>query len=80
MATTERKKKVKLTDPSLVYYGPHPCSDQNGNRKTGNFGCNARIVKAGNGAPAELEFDFPAEGVAYPNYVFTPHVCAEHKK
>lgn len=70
----------KMDDPKLVYYGPYPCKDTLVNRKMDNTGCDARIVKAGNGAHPSLEFDYPAEGWAYPNTEYTPHICAEHKK
>lgn len=41
-------------DPKLVYYGPHPCQTCDPKGKKGTF-----IVKAGNGAPDYLEFDYP---------------------
>lgn len=50
--------EVDGTDPKLVYYGPHPCQkcDPKGDRGT-------LIVKAGNGAPDYLEFDYPEKDV-----------------
>jgi len=49
-------KNITRDDISLVYYGPHACQvcDPIGTRGT-------LIVKAGNGAPDHLEFDFPSE-------------------
>lgn len=55
----------------IVYYGPHPCQTCDKNGKKGTM-----IVKAGNGAPENLEFEFPNEakklmptgfGGPYPN-------------
>lgn len=70
---------IDITDPKLVYYGPHPCEkcDPKGTKGT-------LIVKAGNGAPDSLEFDYPVEaeekntkGYAYPNttvgYIWKKH-------
>lgn len=55
----------RSADPSLVYYGPHSC------QKCDPFGDKGTlIVKAGNGAPDDLEFDFPRgikQGIIYPN-------------
>lgn len=59
---------IPLSDPANpkhVYYGPHHCQrcDATGYRST-------KIVKAGNGAPNFLEFDYPyyeGLGVVYPN-------------
>jgi hypothetical protein len=45
---------VPLNDPRLVYYGPHPCQKCDPLGKKGTL-----IVKAGNGAPEYLEFDYP---------------------
>ncbi len=52
-----KKQKVDPADKSLVYYGPHECRVCDkilGEKKS-------RIVKAGNGAPDDLEFDYPDE-------------------
>ena len=55
----------------LVYYGPHPCQNCDKDGKKGTM-----IVKAGNGAPGNLAFEFPKEyeaqhvagqGGPYPN-------------
>lgn len=53
------------TDKNLVYYGPHPCAKCDPDGKKGTM-----IVKAGNGAPDDLEFDYPKDkdmGIIYPN-------------
>lgn len=47
---------IPLNDPSLVYYGPHPCQVCDPNGLHGTI-----ITKAGNGAPDSLEFDYPRE-------------------
>ena len=65
---------IKKEDPKLVYYGPHPCQrcDKDGKKGT-------RIVKAGNGAPADLEFDYPqkeAEKIPMTGYPY-PNNCSE---
>lgn len=62
---------LKKEDPTIVYYGPHPC------KKCDPLGLkHTRIVKAGNGAPDTMEYDFPKEaenitdtapGWPYPN-------------
>lgn len=60
---------IHKTDKKLVYYGPHPCQkcDKGGSKGT-------LIVKAGNGAPDELEFDF-THGSHYPNHQWIQHSC-----
>ncbi len=60
---------IKETDKNLVYYGPHPCQkcDKDGQKGT-------LIVKAGNGAPDHLEFDF-VHDCHYPNHVWKQHAC-----
>ncbi len=74
---------MEKTDKSLVYYGPHACAkcDPKGLKKT-------LIVKAGNGAPDNLEFDYPASADAvktdgsfpYPNthpeLIWNQHQCS----
>lgn len=68
-------------DERLVYYGPYRCADTQTPRKKGNTGCDKMIVKAGNGASPELEFDAQKKpGIIYPNSAasslkWTPHVC-----
>lgn len=73
---------MKKTDKSLVYYGPHPCQKCDPKGKAGTL-----IVKAGNGAPATLEFDFPAGHsvqVIYPNdkpeWYWRKHKCLDITK
>ena len=58
---------VKFTDKKLVYYGPHPCQkcDPKGTKGT-------MIVKAGNGAQDNLEFDF-THNCQYPNHTWRKH-------
>lgn len=51
----------------LVWYGPHPCQKCDPKGKLGTM-----IVKAGNGAPDDLEFDF-VQDCNYPNHVWTKH-------
>lgn len=72
------RARTPKNDPSVVYYGPHPCKDTNDGRK----GCDQLIVKAGNGAPDYLEFNAQeAEGIIYPNthkgFKWTRHKCAK---
>ncbi len=57
------------TDKSLVYYGPHPCQKCDSDGKKGTL-----IVKAGDGASDELEFDF-VHGSQYPNHEWKKHIC-----
>lgn len=63
-------------DPSIVYYGPHPCQrcDPKGNKGT-------LIVKAGNedGGSSELEFNFTL-GSHYPNHEWLKHECTDITK
>lgn len=56
-------------DKDLVWYGPHPCPkcDADGSRGTS-------IVKAGNGAPDYLEFDFVHDS-HYPGHRWIQHKC-----
>lgn len=63
-------KSFIFKNPELVYYGPYPCKDTQTLRRKGNKGCNVLIVKAGNQASAELEFDAvsPFGDIVYPNY------------
>lgn len=56
---------VPMDISEVVFYGPHPCAR-----------CDKMIVKGGNGAPDDLEFDSP-EGGAYPNTVWQRHECAK---
>lgn len=70
---------MKYTNENLVYYGPHPCQKCDKNGKNGTL-----IVKAGNGAPDNLEFDFPAGKLIgsenYPNskpdWYWRRHMCS----
>jgi hypothetical protein len=65
-----RKERVmNKTDKKLVYYGPHPCQKCDPTGKLGTL-----IVKAGNGAPDNLEFDF-AHDSHYPNHIWKKHKC-----
>lgn len=69
---------MKYTNETLVYYGPHPCQKCDPDGKKGTM-----IVKAGNGAPDNLEFDYPAgkpEEITYPNdkpdWYWRRHLCS----
>ncbi len=64
-------KALDFRDESLVYYGPHPCQkcDPDGSKGT-------NIVKAGNGAPDDLEFNVSSDSY-YPNHVYRKHECVE---
>lgn len=80
---------IDLTDKNLVYYGPHPCQICD---KAGLHG--TMIVKAGNGAPDDLEFDYPLAQTQeaglthyiYPNmqganaFPWVQHVHVNHAK
>lgn len=66
--------KIKLTDKKLVYYGPHSCQKCDPKGKLGTM-----IVKAGNGAPDYLEFDFVHDS-QYPNHVWKKHECTDLTK
>lgn len=62
-----------MTDPrdsKLVYYGPHPCQKCDPEGVLGTL-----IVKTGNGASDELEFDFDHNS-HYPNHTWKQHVCS----
>lgn len=56
-----------IRDGNIVYYGPHSCKkcDADGSKGT-------MIIKAGNGASDELEFDFVQDS-HYPNHVWKQH-------
>ncbi len=60
-----QEKDLKSQD--LVYYGPHPCQKCDPFGKLGTM-----IVKAGNGAPDDLEFDFDHD-CNYPNHIWKKH-------
>ncbi len=62
-------KGINAGDNSLVYYGPHPCQKCDRDGKLGTM-----IVKAGNGAPDALEFNF-THGSHYPNHEWRRHIC-----
>ncbi len=55
---------------NLVWYGPHACQTC---ELKGIHGTN--IVKAGNGAPEDLEYDFGQDS-HYPNHVWKKHMHA----
>lgn len=59
------KMKISFKSKKLVYYGPHTCK---------RCKSDTPIVKAGNGAPESLEFDF-VHGSHYPNHVWKKHKC-----
>jgi len=61
-------KRIAKTDKKLVYYGPHPCQECDKDGAKGTL-----VVKAGNGAPKNLVFNYPKEGVPYPNYFWKKH-------
>jgi len=65
---------MKETDKKLVYYGPHACQkcDKDGTKGT-------LIVKAGNGASEELEFDF-THNSHYPNHQWEKHICSKKNR
>lgn len=65
---------MKKTDKNLVYYGPHPCQKCDPTGKRGTM-----IVKAGNGAPDNLEFNF-THGSHYPNHKWKGHKCLDITK
>lgn len=52
-----------------VWYGPHPCQKCDADVKKGT-----KIVKAGNGAPDDLEFDFVHDS-QYPGHKWSKHIC-----
>lgn len=63
-------KSQNTIPEDLVWYGPHACTkcDLDGKKET-------MIVKAGNGAPDDLEFDFVHDS-QYPNHIWKKHHCA----
>lgn len=61
-------------NPNLVYYGPHPCQKCDPTGKLGTM-----IVKAGNGVPNKLQFDFIQDS-HYPNHVWLQHKCIDITK
>lgn len=63
------KKTILKTNKNLVYYGPHPCQKCDPDGKKGTM-----IVKAGNGAPQTLQFNF-TQGSHYPNHKWKSHNC-----
>lgn len=65
---------INLRDPNLVYYGPHACQKCDKDGKKGTL-----IVKAGNGAPDDLGFDF-VHGSHYPNHEWKKHVCSDKNR
>lgn len=62
---------MEKTNRDLVYYGPHPCQKCDKDGKKGTM-----IVKAGNGAPDELEFNFIHHS-HYPNHDWKQHKCSD---
>lgn len=74
---------MKKEDKKLVYYGPHPCQKCDSDGKKGTM-----IVRAGNGAPDNLQFDYPKEthgaSTAYPNthpkFLWKTHKCIDTTK
>lgn len=57
----------------LVWYGPHSCKRCDPTALNGTM-----IVKAGNGAPDDLEFNFVHDS-QYPNHVWVQHRCFESR-
>ncbi len=66
--------QIIKTSKNLVYYGPHSCQRCDPKGRLGTM-----IVKAGNGAPDELEFDF-VQGSHYPNHTWKKHKCVDLTK
>ena len=69
LALMKNQNMFMLKDNSiLIYYGPHPCQqcDVDGSKGT-------LIVRAGNGAPRNLIFDYPQ--IIYPNTKWKKHKC-----
>lgn len=56
------------TNKKLIYYGPHPCQKCDKDGKKGTM-----IVKADNGAPDSLEFNFTHDS-NYPNHIWKRHL------
>ena len=65
---------MEKDNQDLVYYGPHPCQKCDKDGKKGTL-----IVKAGNGAPDDLEFDFTYDS-HYPNHVWKKHICSDKNR
>lgn len=59
---------------NLVWYGPHPCQRCDKEGKKGTL-----IVKAGNGALDELEFDFVHDS-HYPHHQWKRHICSDKNR
>lgn len=64
---------MEANSKRIVYYGPHPCQKCDPEGKKGTM-----IVKAGNGAPDFLEFDF-VHGSHYPNHAWKRHKHIKNK-
>lgn len=65
---------TKKEDPKLVYYGPHPCQRCDPKGKKGTL-----ICKAGNGAQADLEFEYKPYELRRneDNSIMYPNACPE---
>jgi hypothetical protein len=63
------RKQTKKEDRKLIYYGPHSCQRCDPTGKKGTM-----IVKAGNGAPDTLQFNFTNDSY-YPNHKWKGHIC-----
>ena len=74
LGNAQNKVADYIDNKYLVWYGPHPCQkcDPNGKKET-------MIVKAGNGADNELEFDFVHDS-QYPNHKWQKHKCLDITK
>lgn len=63
----DQQARLVPGDRNTVWYGPHPCAKCDPDGKKGTM-----IVKAGNGAPDDLEYDFVHDS-QYPNHVWQKH-------
>ena len=55
----------KITLKTATWYGPHECQ---------TCGKGTMIVKAGNGAPDSMQYNF-THGSNYPGHKWVKHVC-----
>lgn len=71
--TRQDTKPDIYKDQEIVWYGPHACQRCDHDGKNGTM-----IVKAGNGAPDDLEYDFVHDS-HYPGHIWHEHKCGQNR-